>query len=148
MPNERFERTSTHLSKRKAKSNAKPKSLNRTDALTAKLSSVKQRNPGRGVRCAAGPYGKGPLAVRDPLACAVVAGHAAPGDAWFGRAQARRWQQSKPPGQMRLGKISSYSRALRNLRLTCTFGTGGFAHPCVLGEPLVHDVAQRTVGPG
>lgn len=44
-----------------------------------------------------------------------------------------------------LEKISSYGRALRNLRLT--FGTGGFADPCVSGEPLVHDATQRTVGP-
>jgi hypothetical protein len=37
----------------------------------------------------------------------------------------------------------------RNLPLTygLTFGTCGFADPCVLGEPLVRDAAQLTVGP-
>ncbi len=68
------------------------KSLNRTDALPRELLPVKKRSQGRGVRRAAGPYGKGPLAVRGPLARRVVAGHPAPGDGWFGRTQSRRPQ--------------------------------------------------------
>jgi len=37
----------------------------------------------------------------------------------------------------------------RNLPLMygLTFGTCGFADPCVLSEPLVHEATQRTVGP-
>ena len=72
--------------------NAKPKSLNRTDALSRELLQVKKRSQGRGVRRAAGPYGKGPLAVRGPLARRVVAGHPAPGDGQFGGTQSRRRQ--------------------------------------------------------
>jgi hypothetical protein len=84
--------TSAELEMKAKPKNAKPKSLNQADALHRKLLSVKQRNPGRAVRCAAGPCGKGPLAVRGPLACVVAEGHAAPGDGWFGRAQSQRRQ--------------------------------------------------------
>ncbi len=42
-------------------------------------------------------------------------------------------------------KILHIVERLCNFGLKCTFETGGF-YPCVLGEPLVHDATQRTVG--
>jgi len=73
--------TSAELEMKAKPKNAK-KSLNRTEALSANYCPSKQRTLVGGARCAAGPHGRSPLicAVTGPLACAVVAGHAAPGD--------------------------------------------------------------------